>query len=89
MFREGVPDSPVQEPVDSEDEGHGLTGQPHSLQHHHHGHEPRLGNARSPNARRCGRDGDGEDVTDTDCLSVNLSYEEGGNCLVQSRPILK
>ena len=81
--------SPVQKPVNSEDEGHSLTGKPHSLQHHHHGHESRLGNARSPNACRCGRYGDGEDVTDADCLTVNLGYEEGGNCLVQSCPILK
>ena len=81
--------SPVQQPVDCEDERHGFAGEPHSLQHHDHGHQPRLGDARRPDTRRCGSDGDGEDVSDVRDHPVNLSYEKGSNCLVQSRPILK
>ena len=81
--------SPVQQPVHREDEGHGLAGQPHRLQHHHHGHQPRLGDARRPDARRRGRDGDGENVTNTNIDTVNLSYEEGSNCLVQSCTVLR
>ena len=34
--------SPVKEPVDSEDDGDVLRGQPHCLQHHHHRDQPGL-----------------------------------------------
>ena len=58
--RRGWGGSHSQSPVDSDDEGDVIGGQPHGGEHDDHGDEPGLGDASCPNAGCGGRDAAGE-----------------------------
>ena len=65
----------VEEPVHGEDDGDVVRREPHRLQHHHHRHQSRLGDARSPDTRRRGRDGDRADLPQRQVQAVHLGVD--------------
>lgn len=77
----------VEQPVYGDDEGHVLGGQADGVQHHDHGDEPCLGDARRAYAGEGGRDADRHDVAEAERDAAGLRDEERGHGLVQRRAV--
>ena len=78
---------PVKKPVDSQDDGDVLRGQPDGVEHHDHGDKSGLGDSRGSDGGRRRRDGDGDDLADGEAHVPDLGDEDGRNSLVQSSPV--
>ena len=83
---DGRPEA-VQQPIDGQDDGDVLGGEAHGVEHHDHRDEASLRDSSGADGGRSGRDGDGDDLPDTELHAAHLRYENGRHRLVQGRPV--
>ncbi len=74
---------PVEQPVDGENDGDVLRGQPDRVQYHDHSDQAGLRDAGGADGGGGGCDGDGHHLADGDLHLAHLGDEDGGHRLVQ------